>query len=195
MKKEIIKKGYIYKWDNIVDNIHLDRINDYYQMFQDNEINEDGILPWFEDNVIYWHACKGTQIHDDVKICRERLTEAVRNSYDNELLVPNTTTIVRWKEGKEMAAHKDNGYADDKETFEMREYTAVLYVNDDYEGGETFVLEEGSDKEVISYKPKKNSMLVFRSDESCIHGVKKILKGNRLTLSIWFTSDRKFIEL
>jgi predicted 2-oxoglutarate/Fe(II)-dependent dioxygenase YbiX len=69
-----------------------------------------------------------------------------------------------------------------------------MYINDDYEGGETFVLDEESGDEVISYEPKKNTMLKFRSDASCEHGVKEITAGRRLTMSMWFTTLDEYEE-
>lgn len=54
--------------------------------------------------------------------------------------------------------------------------TAVLYPNDDYEGGEIAfkaVQEDGSIKE-FSYKPKAGDLVVFPSGYPYFHGVKRI---------------------
>jgi leucine proline-enriched proteoglycan (leprecan) len=76
----------------------------------------------------------------------------------------------------------------------MRTYTAVMYMNDDFEGGETIIMKENSNEIEYLYKPQKDSVLIFRSDESCLHGVKKIEKGERLTLSMWFAVDAQYLE-
>ena len=76
----------------------------------------------------------------------------------------------------------------------MRKYTTVMYINDDFEGGETVILKENSNEIEYISKPQTGSVLIFRSDESCLHGVKKIEKGERLTLSMWFTTEEQYLE-
>jgi hypothetical protein len=55
-------------------------------------------------------------------------------------------------------------------------------------------MKENSNEIEYLYKPQKDSVLIFRSDESCLHGVKKIEKGERLTLSMWFAVDEQYLE-
>ena len=193
MKETVIKKDHIYLWEDLVDLETLSKIDYWWQFTKENDINDFDTLPWFEENALYYSECLDTPIGEDVSKIREKLLEAVRKSFNKPELVFNTTTLVRWKEGKYMHAHKDNGY-DGEDELKPREYTAVFYINDDYEGGETFVLKEGTNEEEISYTPKKNTLLLFKSDESCIHGVKEITKGRRLTLGAWFTSQLEFEE-
>ena len=190
---ETVRKNYIYKIDNIIEDCVCDKILDYYQHKNSNDIN-GGELPWFEDNTLYWNALKDTEIGKDIGLCRDRVLDFVKKCY-NETTYPNVSTLVMWKEGKYMAIHKDNGYEDDKEEFWMRKYSAVLYLNDDYDGGETIILKENSDEVEIENKPKKGSVIIFRSDESCLHGVNKVLRGNRLTLGMWFTTDKQHEEV
>lgn len=189
-----IKKDLIYLFEDIVDVDICDRILEFYNNNFTNDINDTSKLPWFEDNTYYWNHLQNLEIGGDVELCRDIMLDACNLSYNKECF-PNTTTLVMWKPGKSMAAHRDNGYEDDKDDFFMREYTGVLYINDDYMGGETFILKEGSTEEEINYKPKKASLLLFKSDDTCVHGVKRVLSGNRLTLSMWFTLDQKYEEL
>ena len=193
MKETVIKKDHIYLWEDLVDLSDLTKILDWWKKEKENDMNDFDTLPWFEDSALYYHECIGTLIENEVTKIRDKMLEAVRKSYNKPEIVPNTTTLVYWKEGKYMSAHKDNGY-DGEDDLKPREYTAVFYINDDYEGGETFVLKEGTSEEDISYTPKKNTMLLFKSDESCIHGVKEITQGRRLTLGAWFTSQLEFEE-
>ena len=188
-----IKKDLIYQFDNVIESTICDRIANFYNDNYINDINDTTRLPWFEGNTYYWNQLRETEIGDDIKLCRESMLELCKDSYNTQCF-PNTTTLVMWKPGKRMAAHKDNGYDDDKEIFHMREYTGVLYINDDFDGGETFILKENSNDEEICYKPKKGSLLLFRSDDTCIHGVKPVLDGNRITLSMWFTLDEQYNE-
>lgn len=190
---EVVRENYIYKIDNLIDDDVCDRILDYYQRENSNDINGDE-LPWFEDNTLYWNVLKNTEIGNDIALCRNKVHEFVEKCY-NETVYPNTSTLVMWKEGKSMAIHKDNGYENDKEQFWMRKYSAVLYLNDDYDGGETIILKENSDEVEIENKPKKGSAIIFRSDESCLHGVKEVLWGDRLTLGMWFADSNEYEEV
>lgn len=194
MKETVIKKDHIYLWEDLVDLEDLTKIHDWWKSEKENDINDFDTLPWFEDSALYWSECIGTPIENEVRKIRDKMLEAARKSYNNKEIVPNTTTLVHWKEGKYMDAHKDDGYADDKDTLFMREVTAVMYINDDYQGGETFVLNEDTHQEEISYVPKKNTMLMFKSDSSCEHGVKEITAGRRLTISMWFTTLNEYQE-
>ena len=76
----------------------------------------------------------------------------------------------------------------------MRIYTSVMYINDDFDGGETIIQKENSNEIEYECKPQKGSVLIFKSDESCLHGVKVIDKGERLTLSMWFSIDEQYLE-
>lgn len=190
----VIRENYIYKIDNLVDDLICDTIWDFYNKNYLNDLNDTDKLPWFEGNIVYWKGLKETEIAEQISLCREKIKEFVEKSF-GEKVFPNASTLVMWKEGKSMDIHKDNGYENDKHLLHMRKYTAVFYINDDYEGGETVVLKENSNEPEIVNKSKKASLLIFRSDESCLHGVNKIIKGNRLALSMWFTVDKQYEEI
>ena len=189
----IIKENMIYRYDNIIDSTMCDSILNYYTETYDNELNDVNKLPWFEENTIYWVNLQKTKIQNEINFCRKNISKLVNDSY-NVLSYPHLTTLVMWKEGKSMAIHKDNGYENDKDILHMRTYTAVMYINDDFEGGETIIQKENSNEIEYECKPQKGSVLIFKSDDSCLHGVNKITKGNRLTLSMWFVIDEQYLE-
>jgi hypothetical protein len=189
----IIKENLIYKYDNIIEDVYCNNIFNYYKKNHNNHINDIKILPWFEGNTLYWNFLKTTEIQNEIGRCRESITNLVKESYEVDVF-PNVTTLVMWKEGKSMSIHKDNGYENDKHILHMRIYTAVMYINDDFEGGETIIRKENSNEIEYECKPKGGSVLIFKSDESCLHGVKVIEKGERLTLSMWFSIDEQYLE-
>jgi hypothetical protein len=189
----IIKENLIYKYDNVITDLECDKIFNYYKSNHSNDINDTRVLPWFEGNTLYWNSLKDTSISNEIEISRNKIIDLVRQSYSVDVY-PNVTTLVMWKEGKSMSIHKDNGYENDKHILHMRTYSSVMYLNDDFEGGETTILKENSDETEYICKPKKGSVLIFRSDESCLHGVNKIEKGERLTLSMWFAIDEQYLE-
>ncbi len=110
-----------------------------------------------------------------------------------ELHIPDNTELVKWKEGRSMTIHSDNSWPDGSQKdhpTSFRTWSAIFYINDDYEGGEIeFPLKE------FSYKPKANSLVVFPSTSEYLHGVKEITKGTRYTVAIWFTQNFAHIEI
>jgi len=69
----------------------------------------------------------------------------------------------------------------DKEKFKLvknSKYGVVLYINDDYKGGEIYYVGQN-----ISYKPKAGDLVVHSSEEKCRHGVKRVTSGVRYAWS------------
>ncbi len=62
-----------------------------------------------------------------------------------------------------------------------RKYTTVLYLNDDFEGGETHF----PTLDILT-KPEKNKILGFRCDENFVHGVMPTYNGVRKAFICWF---------
>ena len=64
-------------------------------------------------------------------------------------------------------------------------WTALLYLNDEYNGGETLC--EG---EII--KPKKARLVIM--DAECLHGVTIVEDYNRYMMPMWFTNLPEWYE-
>ena len=89
-----------------------------------------------------------------------------------------------WTVGTSGAPHID---AIEKEPF--IEYSTVIYLNDEYEGGEIYFPKQG-----FSTKAKKYSAIFFPgNDRAYLHGVKEITSGNRYT-ALYMQSTKKEFE-
>jgi PKHD-type hydroxylase len=81
-----------------------------------------------------------------------------------------------------------NHYADHSDFFEMwgtrTDYTVVVNLNDDYEGGEHFI-KIGSER--IERKLEPGKALVYPTE--FLHGVNPITKGIRKCLTFWMESS------
>ena len=104
-----------------------------------------------------------------VKYIYGKITDHIK-AIDRSSFV-NFFEVVKWKEGLSMSKHFD---------FDFHTWTSVIYLNDDYEGGETVV----GDKEVV---PLKGKIVTFQG-VSVLHGVNKVLKGDRYTVPVWYRS-------
>ncbi len=71
-----------------------------------------------------------------------------------------------------------------------REYTALLYLNEDFEGGEILFEDGPSNKIYKKIIPiKKNMLVIAPNNQNFYHEVFRIRKGKRYSLHIWYTSD------
>jgi hypothetical protein len=60
------------------------------------------------------------------------------------------------------------------------ELAILIYLNDDYEGGELYFPERG-----LEIKPKANTLIMFPGNKNFVHGVRVIEKTDRLNLVKW----------
>lgn len=67
----------------------------------------------------------------------------------------------------------------------LNEYSSILYLNDEYEGGELYFEELD-----LLIKPKANQLVFFPSGSEFRHEVKPVLSGDRYTLASFYTTDK-----
>lgn len=82
-------------------------------------------------------------------------------------------SIKKWNQDMFMLPHTD-GYKDNHSI----SFTMMLYLNDDYEGGEIVFSNQN-----LIIKPKAGSLLMFPSKDPFTHEVNKSKNGRRLTLT------------
>ena len=84
--------------------------------------------------------------------------------------------------------------------FSTLSYSGVLYLNDNYEGGESSFLKEfiplsdfplyDDSMNGVCFKPKAGDFSIFPSD--LWHGGKRITDGNRYSIIFWSTTDKEY---
>jgi len=105
-------------------------------------------------------------------------TQQILNKAEDNLTVNAYGQIIRQYVGAEMNAHIDQHHFTADGTMVESKYSLVLYLNDDYEGGELYFPVKG-----FEIKPPANSLLIFSgSKEEYVHGVKKVLENNRYSV-------------
>jgi len=88
----------------------------------------------------------------------------------------DTHQIVMWPSGSSMDPHYDP---------ESDVFSCLVYLNDDYFGGETcFKTNFFINKKV---KPETGKLIVF-SNSKILHWVNEVKNGTRYTLALWFVS-------
>ncbi|XP_026016549.1 LOW QUALITY PROTEIN: prolyl 3-hydroxylase 2-like, partial [Astatotilapia calliptera] len=76
-----------------------------------------------------------------------------------------------------------------------RDYSALLYLNADFEGGEFVFTEMDAKTVTASVKPKCGRMVGFSSGGENPHGVKAVTSGQRCAVALWFTLNPLYREL
>jgi len=73
------------------------------------------------------------------------------------------------------------------------DFTAILYLNDDIEGGE-IVMEDGPFNKIYKKKIpiKKNRLVIFPNGPEYYHEVLTVKKGIRHNLLLWYTGDPNY---
>lgn len=83
--------------------------------------------------------------------------------------------IARFVEGYGMHEHFDEN--------KPKDIATLLYLNDDYEGGEIYFPDYD-----IYIKPKAGDLVTFPDNPNFVHGVRPISSGVRFTAPRWFTT-------
>jgi len=97
--------------------------------------------------------------------------ETICFEFNNSIRL-DTHQIVKWPQGSFMDPHKDP---------QNDVFAAIVYLNDDYVGGETGI-------ENMTIKPEVGKLVIF-SNNQLMHWVNKIEKGTRYTLAMWFINS------
>lgn len=143
-------------------------------------------LPWQDSDTFAFDLWEDGELRHLIGAYRVMVSQLICLAV-REIVFPHFTDLVRWRPGKSMNEHKDDGYPGDHDVMICRHYSAVTYCNDDYSGGETFIrTEHGGYYDSV---PRTGSLVFYPSDERASHGVKQVQGSDRVTLSTWFTRD------
>ena len=104
------------------------------------------------------------KIHDEQ--FWKSLTEKVNNFFENKYEINPMYAIQRQQPNTFLKIHFDQGNNPDLEK------AVIIYLNDDYNGGELFFPDHN-----FEIKPPARSMIIFPGTEDYMHGVKEVLDG------------------
>lgn len=98
-------------------------------------------------------------------------------------IYPDIVSLVKWNVGSFQPPHADNAEPDGSPNYTpWRQYSGLLYLNDEYEGGRTHF----TNYPEIEIEPKPGALLLFTADLDHMHGVTEITSGERKTIvSFW----------
>jgi predicted 2-oxoglutarate/Fe(II)-dependent dioxygenase YbiX len=79
--------------------------------------------------------------------------------------------------------HWDNYYAEEEDGYSQNVYSAILYLSNDYDGGEIKF-----SKLNIELKPDPGTLIFFPGIEEFEHGVSPVLSGERTNFILFFNN-------
>lgn len=113
-----------------------------------------------------------------LKVLQEAIFPDLKNyveDYAQNNLVMDTFALVKYTEGQFFAEHSD-GVANFG-----RALSIVIYLNDDYEGGELYFRNQN-----LTMKPVAKSMVMFPSTDEFLHEAKPVISGTKYAIvSFW----------
>ncbi|XP_039223711.1 prolyl 3-hydroxylase 1 [Crotalus tigris] len=78
--------------------------------------------------------------------------------------------------------------------YTFRDYSAILYLNGDFEGGEFYFTELDATTVTAEVRPHCGRAVGFSAGSENPHGVKAVTKGQRCAIALWFTLDPRQSE-
>jgi len=144
----------------------------------------------FWDNRVINMAAVNTLFGPDISSIVLDATMKVKDFISKEYgleeeLVADIVTLCRWFPGMEQPPHADDMTNSEVKGFERRVLGAIIYLNDNYEGGKTYYPTHG-----IEITPKAGSLAVHPGDPEHLHGVTKIEGNVRYTIASFWAYDK-----
>ena len=171
--------------DNFLSKSDVKILIDYY----DNTLKRrlSPAHSFWDKRVLQCHSITQPKVRKLIASTQYRVIAKCCKFYNEEYVYPDHTDIVTWRSGMELKPHVDNMHINNpnlKHDNPYRDYSSIVYLNDDYEGGNTIFPKQ-------NYKtiPKSGKLIVFPSGSSHPHGVTEVTSGIRYTLAMWFTKD------
>ncbi|XP_024880411.1 prolyl 3-hydroxylase 2-like isoform X2 [Temnothorax curvispinosus] len=118
-------------------------------------------------------------------VCRTALPDSPANRTDLSHEIHADNCVV-----------KDEGFClREDSAYTWRDYSAILYLNDDFDGGEFFFAEDWKRRRVQGIvRPRCGRMVAFSAGGENLHGVRGVRSGRRCAVALWFTQDEKYLE-
>lgn len=129
----------------------------------------------WEDRILMLHKCKKFDEGKNIIVLDifSRIKHQINNTLNKDTYeYTGFNTIYRSKVGQEMKTHNDQGLG------VKFKYGVVLYLNDNYSGGEIFY-----PNIQLEFKPQAYSMVLHPAHEAYRHGVKAVTDGTRYSMT------------
>lgn len=172
----------------INDFLNQDEVNYLLQYSQDSQElynSHQSSCEFWNKRCIYFHSIPNKKVQDLVFELTIEMRDIIKShSIISTNIYAEYPQFVKWEPGWELTPHCDNCEPDGitPNATPWRSHGGVIYLNDDFEGGEIFY-----PKLNLEVRPKPGMMVIHPAGVDYLHGIKKVTKGIRHTISVFFT--------
>jgi hypothetical protein len=189
----MLLKEYIKIYDNIIPVQHIAQILKIYsnKEFQQGRVGDERsnrvdtklrkTLIYGLGNLVdsltdvHWFNLLGYYISNGLNLYRQELDPTMRDFCQNRI---NEIQILKYFEGYFYNYHVDSGGN------HHRNMSCIIFLNNDYEGGELVFKDQASDEE-LEIKVKPGRMILWPSNFLFPHKVREVKKGIRYSIVSW----------
>jgi hypothetical protein len=158
-----------------------DRENDYWK---DRCIDARSLIEKPED-----FGGESAEIVRDIMLdIKDRISRYISEiSQTNDTYYTDCLQLVRWPIGSSQDPHADAEYDDHSDhPSPWREYGSIIYLNDNYTGGNTYFVNKRE-----SMQPKSGLLAVFPGTLEYTHGVSEVGENIRYTIASFWTRQEQ----
>lgn len=170
----------IYEIENFLDESICDNLIYYFNTTKVRNTHIDG---YFKDRTLCPYLVEDISLLSNLLIFQVKSIQTASKLFYNDNLDVNlyleNWSIVEMLPGIDMEVHQDRS---------NRDCSSVLYLNDNFTGGETYFPNND-----FTCTPKKGKIVFFSS--RIYHGVTKVMSGERYTLPCWYSKNQKDMYL
>lgn len=163
---------------NYLDNDMLDEVKKFYNSLSEKDwskYNNEFSYEW--QNKFY--KMKDADLVDRL----QKKAQKIIDLDERNLSVNAFSQLLRQYHGTKMTPHVDMHHITEKGETIYARYSLVLYLNDDYSGGNIEFNRIRIGGKPLSIKPPENSLLIFPgAEEEYLHRVDQVTSGNRYCL-------------
>lgn len=172
-------------FDNFLNEDEINLLLNYSNSSQELYNSHISSCEYWNKRCIYFFSIRDKKVQE-ILIKKSLLMKntIIENSNVQDKLYVEYPQFVKWEPGWELTPHCDNCEPDGitPNATPWRSHGGVIYLNDDFDGGEIFYPNLG-----LEIKPKKGMMVIHPAGLKYLHGVKKVVEGIRHTISVFFT--------
>ena len=139
--------------------------------------------PDIRNNIgFHWGTTDKNYSQLELKNIIDNIQSSMENYFKIQLKLKRCLVQTIYKDGY-VGAHWDNYYAEEEDGYAQNIYSAILYLSDDYAGGEI----KFSNLD-IELKPKPGTLVYFPGTEEFEHGVNTVRFGERTNFILFFNN-------
>lgn len=176
----------IYTQPNIISENTCQELIEYFNTHPEQfRRSEDLAQQLFNGKDMNPYNVSNPKLLRELEVLKTKATIKMSKLYDTTLYL-DYWDLVKWYPGDWMKMHADN-VDENRKPFDYcgwRSHSAILYLNQDFKGGETVFRDQN-----INVFPETGKLLMFPAGYDYTHGVNIVEEGDRYTLALWFTED------